>query len=178
MRKRTTIIAITAVLIIITGSFLIWQETKTQSNHENNPSPIPTSTLNLKITNFTCTGTWHGTTLGASLDLFSLNYTNLGNTPIENLTITLNTTKTNEKNTNPTPYTTYNPNEGFLDQYLNGQTYPLENLTPGETKCFEKTYFMWGAYKYVEPFFLTATIKANETILDQATIMIPISTET
>ncbi|NLB75572.1 MAG: hypothetical protein GX799_03765 [Crenarchaeota archaeon] len=35
---------------------------------------------------------------------------------------------------------------------------------------------MFGAYKYVEPFALTATLKFNDTIIDQATIMIPIST--
>jgi hypothetical protein len=136
--------------------------------------PIP----NVKITNFVCLGTWHGTKLGAALDLFSLIYTNLGNTTVEYLIVTLNTSKTNEKDTDPTPNTRYNPNEGFLDEYINGETYILENLKAGETKTFEKTYFMWGAYKYVEPFVLTATLKSNDTILDQETIMIPISTAT
>ena len=55
--------------------------------------PIP----NVKITNFICSGKWHGTALGSALDLFSLSYTNLGNTDVKDLTVTLNTSKTNEK---------------------------------------------------------------------------------
>ena len=123
-------------------------------------TPTPTPTPNVKITNFICTGIWYGTKLGAALDLFSLSYTNLGMPDVENLTVTLNTSKTNEKDTDTTPNTTYNPNEGFLDEYINGDTYELENLKAGETKTLEKTYFMWRAYKYVEPFFLTATLKS------------------
>jgi hypothetical protein len=132
--------------------------------------PIP----NVKITNFVCLGTWHGTRLGGALDLFSLSYTDLGNTNVESLTITLNTSKPNEANTASTRDPGYNP-KVFLDEYINGKTYPLEILNAGETKTFEKTYFEWGAYNSVEPFALTATLKSNDTILDQATIMIPIS---
>jgi len=136
--------------------------------------PIP----NVKITNFICTGVWHGTALGAALDLFSLSYTNLGAADINDLTVTLNTTKINEKDTEDTDVA---PNsrhdlDDYLDAYLNGATYPLESLKAGQTKTFEKTYFMFGAYEYVEPFLLTAILKANDTILDQATITIPIST--
>ncbi len=134
--------------------------------------PIP----NVKITNFICTGIWHGTKLGVALDLFSLSYTNLGNADAEYLTVTLNTSKTNGKETDTTSNPGYDPNEGFLDEYINGETYVLENLKAGETKTLEKIYFMWGAYKFVEPFSLTVTLKSNNIILDQATIMIPIST--
>ena len=123
--------------------------------------------INVKITNFICLGTWHGTRLGAALDLFSLSYTNLGMTDIENLTVTLNTSKINETDTDPSLV--------FLDEYINGETYQLENLKAGETKIFEKTYFMFTAYDSVEPFTLTAILKFNGTILDQATITIPIS---
>jgi hypothetical protein len=122
---------------------------------------------NVKITNFICLGTWHGTKLGAALDLFSLSYTNLGMTDIENLTVTLNTSKINETDTDPSLV--------FLDDYINGETYQLENLKAGETKIFEKTYFMFGAYNAVEPFTLTAILKFNGTMLDQATVTIPIS---
>jgi hypothetical protein len=132
--------------------------------------PIP----NVKITNFICLGTWHGTRLGGLLDLFSLSYTNLGNTDIENLTVTLNTSKTNEKDPDPNPNSRYNP-KVFLDEYINGDTYLLESLKAGETKSFDKSYFEWGAYNSVEPFALTATLKFNDTVLDQATITIPIS---
>jgi hypothetical protein len=128
--------------------------------------PIP----NVKITNFVCLGTWHGTALGAALDLFSLDYTNFGNNDISNLTVTLNTSKT------ATLDPRYNPND-FLDQYINGATYPLDDLNAGETKNLEKTYFMFGAYKYVEPFTLTAILKFNDTAIDQATIFIPITTD-
>jgi|LSQX01.3.fsa_nt_gb hypothetical protein len=133
--------------------------------------PLP----NVKITNFICLGTWHGTALGAALDLFSLNYTNIGRTDVASLTITLNTSKTDEKDANATSDPQYNPND-FLDVYINGATYPLDDLKAGGTKTLEKTYFMFGAYKYVEPFALTATLKFNDTIIDQATIMVPIST--
>ena len=105
--------------------------------------------------------------------MFSLSYTNLGNTTAEYLIISLNTTKASGKD--PNPNATYNPNEGYLDEYLNGETYALDNLNAGQTKTLDKTYFMWGAYEYVEPFYLTATLKSNSTILDQATILIPIN---
>jgi hypothetical protein len=125
--------------------------------------PIP----NVKITNFICLGIWHGTRLGGALDLFSLSYTNLGMTDIENLTVTLNTSKINETDTDPSLV--------FLDEYINGETYQLENLKAGETKIFEPRYFEFGAYDSVEPFTLTAILKFNGTMLDQATVIIPIS---
>jgi hypothetical protein len=132
---------------------------------------------NVKITNFTCLGTWHGTTLGPMLDLFSLNYTNLGMTEINNLTITLNTSKTTENYTDPDNRKNipgYAPYD-FLDEYINGEIYSLESLKAGETKTFEKTYFMNAGFLLVQPFALTATLKSNDTIIDRATIMIPIS---
>lgn len=133
---------------------------------------------NVKITNFVCTGIWHGTKLGPMLDLFSLSYTNLGMTDVEDLTVTLNTSKTNENYTDPhhdTSNPDYNP-YNFLDETINGETYPLENLMAKETKTFEKTYFMNSGFLLVQPFELTATLKSNDTILDQKTVIIPIST--
>ncbi len=135
--------------------------------------PIP----NVKITNFVCLGIWHGTRLGPMLDLFSLSYTNLGMTDVKDLTVTLNTSKTNENYTDPhhdTSNPDYNP-YNFLDETINGETYPLENLMAKETKNFEKSYFMNMGFLLVQPFELTATLKSNDTILDQATITIPIS---
>lgn len=140
------------------------------------PSPTPSPTPNVKITSFIYLGNWHGTTLGGMLDLFSLNYTNLGMTEVENLTLMLNTSKTNEKDTDqqsPTPTPIYNPYY-FLDEIINGETYPLENLKAGETKTFEKSYLDVG-FLVIEPFALTATLKSNDRILDCETIMIPIS---
>ncbi|MCW3999840.1 MAG: hypothetical protein NWE93_06345 [Candidatus Bathyarchaeota archaeon] len=132
-------------------------------------------TPNVKITNFICLGTWHGTRLGGAFDVFSLSYANLGNTDVEYLIVTLNTSKTNEIETDPTRKSSYNPDVS-LDEYLNGKIYQLEKLKAGEERTVEKTYFMVGAYNYVEPFWLTATLKSNyDTILDQETIMIPIS---
>jgi hypothetical protein len=128
--------------------------------------PIP----NVKITNFVCLGIWHGTKLGLALDLFSLNYTNLGTIDVENLTITLNTSRTNENDadTLPIPYR-------YLDEYINGDTYHLESIKVNETKSFKRGYLI-GLYNLkVEPFALTATLKSTDTILDQATITIPIS---
>jgi hypothetical protein len=133
--------------------------------------PIP----NVKITNFVCLGIWHGTRLGPLLDLFSLNYTNLGMTDVKDLTVTLNTSKTNENYTDP-HHDTSNPDYNryeFLDETINGETYPLGNLMAKETKTFKKSYWLEGAL--VEPFELTATLKSKNTILDQATITIPIS---
>lgn len=131
--------------------------------------PIP----NVRITNFTYLGTWHGTRLGGLLDLFSLRYTNLGNTDVANLTVTLNTSKTNEKyDTTPTPIPQYNPYH-FLDEDINGEIHPLERLKAGETNTFEKSYFDRG-FLLVEPFALTVTLKYNEIIIDQVTIMIPL----
>jgi hypothetical protein len=130
--------------------------------------PIP----NVRITNFICLGIWHGTRLGPMLDLFSLSYTNLGMTDVKDLTVTLNTSKTNTY-PRPTPNPQYHPYR-LLDETINGETYPLESLKAKETKTFEKTYFMDMGFLLVEPFALTATLKSNDTILDQATIMIPI----
>jgi hypothetical protein len=134
--------------------------------------PIP----NAKITNFICLGIWHNTALGPMLDLFSLNYTNLGTTDVKGLTVTLNTSKTNENYTDP-HHDTSNPDDNryyFLDEIINGEKYPLESLKAKETKTFERSYFDVGLL-LIEPFSLTATLKSNDTILDQATITIPIS---
>jgi len=134
--------------------------------------PIP----NVKITHFICLNFLHGTALGPLLDLFSLNYTNLGTTDVKDLTVTLNTSKTNENYTDPhhdISNPDYNPYE-FLDEIINGETYPLGSLKAKETKTFEKSYWL-GGMTLVEPFALTATLKSKNTILDQATIMMPIS---
>jgi hypothetical protein len=134
--------------------------------------PIP----NAKITNFVCLGIWHGTAAGGLLDLFSLNYTNLGTTDVKGLTVTLNTSKTDENYTDPR-HNTSNPNYNpyyFLDEIINGEKYPLESLKAKETKTFERSYFDVG-FLLILPFELTATLKSNDTILDQATITIPIS---
>ena len=151
--KILAIAAVAVVAVLIVGVLSL--------NYALTPQP------NVKITNFICLGTWHGTKLGAALDLFSLSYTNLGMTDIENLTVTVNTSKINETDTDPSLV--------FLDEYINGETYQLENLKAEETKIFEKTYFMFGAYNSVEPFTLTAILKFNGTMLDQATVIIPIS---
>ncbi len=128
--------------------------------------PIP----NVRITNFVCTGVWGNSRLGSDLDLFSLNYTNLGTIDVENLTITLNTSRTNESDIHSLtiPYR-------YLDEYINGDNYSLESIKVNETKNFEKGYLISLFNLRVEPFALTATLKSNDTILDQATIMIPIS---
>jgi hypothetical protein len=173
-----SIVAVILCIVIFTVAIISLSHNNSKNNTPmptSTPSQTPSPTSNVKITNFICLSTWHGTALGAALDLFSLSYTNLGNTDVKNLIVTLNTSKTNEKDADPTPNPRYDPND-FLDEYINGTTYPLESLKAGETKTFEKTYFMFGAYKYVEPFALTATLKLNDTILDQATIKIPIST--
>ena len=63
----------------------------------------------------------------------------------------------------------------YLDDYINGDIYYLEGIKVNETKNFEKGYLI-GLYNLrVEPFTLTVTLKSNDTILDQATIVIPIS---
>ena len=128
--------------------------------------PIP----DVRITNFVCTGIWGSSRLGIDLDLFSFDYTNLGTIDVENLTITLNTSRTNENDVD----TLSIPNR-YLDEYINGDTYHLESIKVNETKSFKKGYLI-GLYNLkVEPFELTATLKSNDTILDQATITIPIS---
>lgn len=133
--------------------------------------PIP----NVKITNFICTGVWHGTRLGAMLDLFSHSYSNLGTSDVGDLTLTLNTSKINNRDIpRPTPNPDYHPYR-LLDETINGETYSLESLKAKETKAFDKTYFMDMGFLLVEPFTLTATLKSNNTILDQATITIPIT---
>jgi len=129
---------------------------------------------NVKITNFIYLGKWHGTTLGGMLDLFSLSYTNLGMTDAENLYVSLNTSKTKEKyDITPTPIPQYKPYH-FLDEDIKGKIYALESLKANETKTIEKSYLDVG-FLLVEPFTLTVTLKTNDTILDQATIMIPLT---
>lgn len=166
------------VVILCIAIFTIAIISLSHNNSNNNtpmptstPSPTPSPTPNVKIINFTCLGIWGNSRLGSDLDLFSLSYTNLGMTDVENLTITLNTTRTDESDidTLTIPYR-------YLDEYINGDIYYLESIKVNETKSFEKGYLI-GLYNLVvEPFALTATLKSNDTILDQATIMIPIST--
>ena len=127
--------------------------------------PLP----NVKITNFIYLGVWHGTRLGGLLDLFSLSYTNLGTADVEDLGVELSTSKVNENYT--VPEGSY-PNRLF-DESINGEIYPLESLKAKEIKTFEKSY--WDYDFLFKPFALTATLKSHDTILDQATIMIPIS---
>jgi hypothetical protein len=135
--------------------------------------PIP----NVKIASFVYTGVFHGTKLGPMLDLFSLSYTNLGTTDVKDLTVTLNTSKTTQNYTDPygrrniPGYSPY----GFLDETINWETYSLESVEAKETKNFEKIYSLQGGFLLVQPFALTATLKANNTTLDHATIMIPYS---
>ncbi len=124
--------------------------------------PIP----NVKITNFVYLGVKHGTRLGLIIDLFSLDYTNLGVTDVEGLTVTLNTSKLA-----PRPR---NTSHIFLDELINGETYSLESLKAKETKTLEKSYGSLGGL-LVQPFDLTAILKSNDIILDQATITVPIS---
>ncbi|MDT8782531.1 MAG: hypothetical protein IAX22_07820 [Candidatus Bathyarchaeota archaeon] len=181
--NKVTLSVVGVILCIAIFTVAIISLSNNNSNNNtpmptSTPSPTPSPTPNVKITNFIYLGNWHGTTLGGMLDLFSLNYTNLGMTDVENLTVTLNTNKTNAKETDPqhptpTPISGYNPYY-YLDETINGETYLLESLKAGETKNFEKSYFDVG-FLLVEPFALTITLKFNDTILDQATIMIPLT---
>lgn len=175
MKKRIKIILSAALVIVVVGGCLFWQQNQSQlSTNETTPSPTPAPAPNVKITEFTYLGNWHGTRLGGLLDLFSLSYTNLGTTDAENLYIILNATKTNEKyETTPTPIPQYNPYH-LLDEDINGEIYPLESLKANETKTIQKSYSDVG-FLLVEPFTLTVTLKSNETILDQAKIMIPLT---
>jgi hypothetical protein len=172
--KTIPLIAVALVAVLITG--ILYYNATYNPNNGTLDQATPTPKPDVKITNFTCLGVWHGTTLGPMLDLFSLNYTNNGMIDIQNLTLTLNTNKTDENYTDPNHHTTseYNPYR-FLDEVINGETYPLENLKAGQTKSFEKTYFMDSGFLLVQPFALTVTLKSNNTVLDQATRMIPIS---
>ena len=61
-----------------------------------NPPVMNPSLPDVKITNFICTGVWGNSRLGSDLDLFSLNYTNLGAVDVKNLTITVNTSRADE----------------------------------------------------------------------------------
>src|SRR5665647_1829939 len=101
--KSTTLAVVAIVVILIVGVFLSYSDTLNSNNStldQATPTipPIP----NVKITNFIYLGNWHGTTLGGLLDLFSLRYNNLGIIDVVNLTVTLNTSKTNAKDKDPT----------------------------------------------------------------------------
>ena len=160
--KTIALAAVAAVAVLIVGVLASLNYYLTLQPHiEITITPIP----NVKITNFICTGNLHLTTLGAALELFSLNYTNLGMINVENLTLTLNTSRINETDSTQSSFL-------FLDEYINGDIYPLENIKVNETKSFEKGYFISDLE--VEPFILTVTLKSNDIILDQATITIPI----
>ena len=129
MNKVT--LSIIAVILCIT-IFPVVIISLSHNNSNNNtpmptrtPSPTPSPIPNVKITNFIYLGNWHGTTLGGMLDLFSLNYTNLGMTDAENLYVILNTSKTKEKyDITPTPIPQYNPYH-FLDEDINGKNLPI-----------------------------------------------------
>jgi len=163
--KTLVLAAVVVAAVLIIGVFLSLNSATLKSN-EAILGQTTTTIPNIKITNFTCTGNLHLTKLGAALELFSLDYTNFGTIDVDNLTITLNTSRINERAIDtPSSFR-------FLDEYINGHPYPLEVITINETKTFEKGYFIHNLE--VEPFELTVTLKSNDKILDQATITIPI----
>jgi hypothetical protein len=159
-------VAIIAVLIVGIAVFL--------GNNAINPpiNSAPAPIIDVKITSFNYTGDSLSTSHGIAFRWFLLNYTNFGTVDVENLTITFNTGRTIENNrqlihTNSTP--PYN----HIAEFTRGEPYPLGGIKTNETRDLT---FYWpvGLIDYPHEFNFTATLKSNDTILDQAAIMIPI----
>jgi hypothetical protein len=158
--NRITIVAVTlsvAILIIGLSIYL-----------ENKSSPSAKPIINVTVTSFNLTGYYNPVGVVWD-DMFNLTYTNNGTTDVDNTTITFSTNSTYEMNRT---IVVFAPQE--YGEFMMGTEIPLGVIKANETK-----EFIGGIWNYlgdsskVHGFAFTATLKSNDTLLDQATIMIP-----
>jgi len=154
--KTTTLAAVAIVVVLIVGALL-------SLNYDFAPKP------HVEIASFNSTGTSSGSSNGLVNLWFVLNLTNTGTGDVENLTITFSTNKTIESH-KQLAYANSTPPNDYIAEFEIGQPCLLEDIKAGETKDF---MFYWPVSFDFDTPPLTATLKSNQAILDQATATIP-----
>ena len=106
--------------------------------------------------------------------MFLLTYTNNGTTDVDNITITFSTNSTFEMSREIDVFEPAPNLNNSIRSFVMGEPYSLGTIKANETKEFIGCIWNYlGDSSKVHGFAFTATLKSNDTFLDQATIMIP-----
>jgi hypothetical protein len=163
--NRIALVAVTlsvAILIIGLSIYL-----------DNTPSPSAKPITNVTVTSFNLNDYYNPVGV-VWIDMFNLTYTNNGTADVDNITITFTTNSTFEISREIDVFEPAPNQNNTIRSFVMGEPYSLGNLKANETK-----EFIGGIWNYlgdsskVHGFGFTATLKSNETVLDQETIMIP-----
>jgi hypothetical protein len=138
-------------------------------------APLPTTATKpeVYITDFYLNGYYNPVGV-VWIDMFNLTYTNNGTTDVDNITVTFTTNSTFEISREIDVFEPVPNQNNTIRSFVMGEPYSLGNIKANETK-----EFIGGIWNYlgdsskVHGFAFTATLKSNETLLDQETVMIP-----
>lgn len=134
---------------------------------------INVGAANVGITEFLLNGYYNPVGV-VWIDMFNLTYANNGTTDVDNITITFTTNSTFEISREIDVFEPAPNQNNTIRSFVMGEPYSLGSIKADETK-----EFIGGIWNYlgdsskVHGFTFTATLKSNDTFLDQATIMIP-----
>jgi hypothetical protein len=107
-------------------------------------------------------------------DMFLLTYANNGTTDVDNTTITFSTNSTFEMSREIDVFEPAPNVNNSIRSFVMGEPYSLGTIKINETKEFIGCIWNYlGDSSKVHGFAFTATLKSNETLLDQETVMIP-----
>jgi hypothetical protein len=163
--NRIALVAVTlSVAILIIGLSIYLDKT---------PSPSAKSITNVTVTSFNLNGYYNPVGV-VWIDMFNLSYTNNGKIDVDNITINFTTNSTFEISREIAVFEPAPNQNNTVRSFVMGDPYSLGNIKANETK-----EFIGGIWNYlgdsskVHGFAFNATLKSNDTFLDQATIMIP-----
>jgi hypothetical protein len=143
-----------------------------QNDSSNIPSSTPKPIIDVKITIFNLTGYFNPVGVVWN-DVFLLTYVNNGTTDVNNATITFSTNSTFEMSREIDVFDSAPPHNG-ISAFLMEEPYSLGTIKANETKEFHGCIWNYlGDTSKVHGFAFTATLKSNDTFLDQVAIMIP-----
>jgi hypothetical protein len=140
--------------------------------NSNAPTPAPQLVLSVKVTSFNYTGGFGPAGVNIWYTYF-LYYENNGTIDANNITLTLNTNST--ENTLKTSVYNVTPPHYYIGLMTLGEPYPLGLIKVGEEKGFCGGFEGGGSIEgnadfNIHGFVLIATLKSNETVLDQAVL--------
>ena len=162
------IVAVALCIVILVLGTLVYLS--------NNISPIsPEPKISAKITDFKITGFDNNANVGVAWDcMFTLLFLNNGTADINNITVTFNTNST---------YSVDRTISGAIKSsgtfvgggvFGMGEPFSLGSIKAGGEKQFKgEIENDLGDHKFIHGFAFIANLKSNDTVLDQATIMIP-----
>ena len=140
---------------------------------DNTPSPSAKPIINVTVTSFNLTGYYNPVGV-VWIDMFLLTYANNGTTDVDNITITFSTNSTFEMSREIDVFEPAPNVNNSIRSFVMGEPYSLGTIKANETKEFVGGIWNYlGDSSKVHGFAFTATLKSNDTFLDQATIMIP-----